>query len=306
MKYLLCFLLSCITLFVSSQNQIIRKLISEDKYKEASQLLSKELAKRPNDAELNFLKWKAAYYGGENAKENFKYLNKAIEIDPKFSEAYIARGLFFIRLLRFEDGRDDIEEAMKYVSNDTIRRDALMAMGSYYMSTRQQEKSMEMNLKVLESDSVYIPALNNLALNYQDLGKNEEALEVLCKIEKLDPKANYITINIGFVLNNLKRYNEAITYFDKAEKIKKEALVYSNRAFAKYNLQQYAGALSDINQSIKMFPSNSYAYMVRAKIYMDKGEKEKACTDLNTSLFYKYTEMYGDEVKELRDKHCIK
>lgn len=306
MKYIVCVILVAASLFTSAQKENIRKLIDQDKYKEANQLLSKELVKTPDDAELNFLKWKAAYYGGESAKENFPYLNKAIEFNPKYSEAFIARGLFFIRLLRFEDGREDIENALKYADIDTIKRDALMAMGSYYMSTRQHEKSMQMNLKVLETDSVYIPALNNLALNYQDLGKNEEALVVLYKIEKLDPKANYITINIGFVLNNLKRYKEAIEYFDKAEKVKKEALVYSNRAFAKYNLQQYAGALTDINQSIKMFSSNSYAYMVRAKIYLDKGDKEKACADLNTSLFYKYTEMYGDDVKELRDKNCIK
>jgi tetratricopeptide (TPR) repeat protein len=299
--------LSCIGLALIAQKDTFRKLVDDKKYKEAYQLADKELKKQPEDAEWNYMKWKASLLAGMDVKANFPLINKAIELNPSYSEAYCERGLFFLNILRFDDAKEDFEAAIKFANTDSLKNSALLGLGSYYSSTRQHEKAVAVYLSVLKQDSLNPGALNNLAMGYQDLGKFKEALEILYKIEKLNPDVIYAVVNIGFVLTKLEDYATAVTYFNKAEKIsKEEPLIYSNRAFAKYKLKDYSGALTDINKSIKMFETNSYAYMVRARIYLDKGEKEKACADLYTSLQYKYTEMYGDDVKELRDKHCIK
>ncbi len=305
---IICILcLSVVSLSLFSQHAEIEKLLKDKKYKEANQLVDKELAKTPNDAKLNFLKWDVNYRGGMDIKQNFKFLNRAIELDNTYSEAYIERGNFYMRILKFEDAKEDIDAAVKYANTDSLRKDALMSLGSYYNSTRKHQEGIDVNLMILKDDSLYVPALNNLALGYQDLGKLEEALEVLYKIERLEPKAIYGVVNIGFVLTKMEKFEKAVEYFDKAEKMSKnEPLVYSNRSYAKYKLKQYSGAMADINKSIKIFPTNSYAYRVRALIYLDLKDNDKACEDLNTALAYKYTEMYDDDVKQMRDKYCIK
>lgn len=301
---LLCFTLVSIAL--SAQQETVQKLLKEKRYKEADKYLDSELAKTPDNAALNFLKWKVNRMGNFAPETGFKYLNKAIDLDNKYSSAYVCRGIFYMDMLRFEDARDDFEAAIKCAANDSLLKEARLALGSYYTGTRKHQEAVAINLLVLQSDSVNIYALNNLALGYQDLGKLQEALNVLYKIEKLDTAAYYAIINIGFVLSKMDAYEKAISYFNKAEKLRKDPLVYSNRSYAEYKLKQYGPAMADINKSIKLFPGNSYAYRVRALIYLDQNNTDKACDDLKTALALKYTEMYDDDVKELRDKYCIK
>ena len=62
--------------------------------------------------------------------------------------------------------------------------------------------------------------------------------------------------------------------------------------------------MRDINKSIKIMPSNSYAYKIRALIYIEKGKAEKACEDLNIALSYGYTAQYGKEVEKLKRLNC--
>jgi tetratricopeptide (TPR) repeat protein len=301
----LCFALISFPVFAQAEEA--EKLIREKKYKEANQIIDKELAKKPNDASLNFLKWRARYNGGPDVKEYFKFLNRAIELNSSYSEAYCERGAFFMRMLRFEDAREDIDAAVKFANTDSTLKESLMMLAAYYQSTRNFDEAIKINLDILKKDSLDVPALNNLALGYQDVGQLDKALEVLYKIEKIDPKVVYSAVNIGFVLSKMDQYEKAIEYFDKAEKMSKnEPLIYSNRAYAKFKIKKYSDALSDINKSIKMFPSNSYAYRIRAQIYLETKNTDKACEDLNTSLGYKYTQIYGNEAKELRDKYCIK
>jgi tetratricopeptide (TPR) repeat protein len=302
--FLLAFLVCSMAL--SAQKTAVKELIEKKKYKEALQLVNKELAANPDDAELNFYKWEAGRSGGLEFKECFKYLNRAIALDGTYSEAYCDRGVSYLKMLRFDDAKDDIDAALKYARTDSLKRQALLVLASYYSDTRHHKEAVETNLKVLEYDSLNVPALNNLAMGYQDLGEMEKALSVLYRIEKLDPKAHYVVINIGFVLSKLDQYEKAIEYFNKAEKMDKDALVYSNRAYAKYKLKDYSGAMVDINKSIKLFPSNSYAYRVRGLIYLDQKNTDKACDDFAAALGLKYTEMYDDDVKQMRDKYCIK
>ena len=83
-----------------------------------------------------------------------------------------------------------------------------------------------------------------------------------------------------------------------------EPLGYSNRAYNKMMIEDLDGALLDINKSISIYPENSYAYMVRALILIEKKELIRACLDISKSLDEGFTEMYGERVKELKKTYC--
>jgi tetratricopeptide (TPR) repeat protein len=301
---LVFFLLSCFT--VVAQKETVYKLIKDKKYKEAHDFLNKEIAKTPDNAELYYLQSRVYYHEENKTKETISSLNKAIEKNSTYSAAYCDRGTIYTNLLMFQDGKDDIDAAIKYATTDSTLKQAKIALASYYAITRKNEQAVEIFNEVLISDSLNFGVLNNLAMVYQDMKDYDKSLEILYKLEKLKPDEIFVPVNIGFVLSHLEKYKEALEYFNKAEKIQKDALVYSNRAYVKHKLDDNKGALVDINKSIKLYPSNSYAYRVRALIYLATKNTDSACQDLYTALAYKYTEMYGDDVRELRDKYCIK
>lgn len=268
--------------------------------------MNKEIAQSPQNAELYLLQSRVYYYEENKTKEVFSYLNKAIDKNGTYSEAYCDRGNLYTNMLMFQDAKDDIDAALKYATTDSTVKQAKIALAAYYAITRNNEQAIEVFNDVLATDSLNFGVLNNLAMVYQDMKDYDKSLEILYKLEKLKPDEIFVPVNIGFVLSHLEKYQEALVYFNKAEKIQKDALVYSNRAYVKHKLDDNKGALVDINKSIKLYPSNSYAYRVRALIYLATKNTDAACQDLYTALSYKYTEMYGNDVKELRDKHCIK
>ncbi|NML39719.1 tetratricopeptide repeat protein [Chitinophaga sp. G-6-1-13] len=74
---------------------------------------------------------------------------------------------------------------------------------------------------------------------------------------------------------------------------------------AKYQLKDLKNALKDIQRSVALDPKNSYAYRNRALVYLAMKQPDKACEDLHRAINLGYTTMYGDDVQQLLEKHCI-
>ena len=66
------------------------------------------------------------------------------------------------------------------------------------------------------------------------------------------------------------------------------------------------GAMGDVNKSIELYPSNSYAFRNRALIFIEMNKIQDACNDLQRSSELGFTKMYGSEVDDLRTKYCMK
>ncbi len=80
--------------------------------------------------------------------------------------------------------------------------------------------------------------------------------------------------------------------------------MYNNRSFAKFNIKDFEGALLDVNKSINLDSKNSFAYKVRANVYLEKKDNVNACKDLKKALELGYTKDFGSDVQELLDKNC--
>ena len=100
-------------------------------------------------------------------------------------------------------------------------------------------------------------------------------------------------------------HKKAIEYFDKVLSFNpNEPLGYSNRSFNLYKLGDLKAALKDIDESIKLYPGNSYAYRIKALIYFEQGKTKKGCENIQIALDYGFTAMYGDEVVKLQNEKC--
>ncbi|SFW85433.1 tetratricopeptide repeat protein [Chitinophaga sancti] len=84
-----------------------------------------------------------------------------------------------------------------------------------------------------------------------------------------------------------------------------DGVAYNNRGYVKYKKNDLKEALKDIERAIKYYPANSYAFRNRALIYFAMKQPDKACVDLQRAIQLGFTPMYGNEVQELLEKHCL-
>jgi tetratricopeptide (TPR) repeat protein len=154
-------------------------------------------------------------------------------------------------------------------------------------------------------DSLAPGILNNLALVADELGHSEEAFAWMAKYIALDTTEYSGYLNMGFMLATRERYPEALHYYGPAEKRGAfDGLFLNNRGYAKLMSGDTEGALEDIERSIKIVPSNSYAYRNRGLAYHRSGRNDEACTAFETALALGCTKPYGNDVKLAYDAYC--
>jgi Tfp pilus assembly protein PilF len=88
---------------------------------------------------------------------------------------------------------------------------------------------------------------------------------------------------------------------DQIERINKGLIA---RGLADQDAHDIKGAIEDINKSLKIYPENSYAYKIKALIYIEKKDFKTACENLELAQSKKYKQTYGNEVEELIAKYC--
>jgi len=120
--------------------------------------------------------------------------------------------------------------------------------------------------------------------------------------------------NQGFNFLTQENYTAAIPFFDKAIALFTEemnpllqqplALSFNNRGYCLLQSGDPESAIKDIDYSLVLFPSNSYAYRNRAKVHLYLKDTPAACLDLQKALEFGFSNMYGSEVQELKEIHC--
>lgn len=159
-------------------------------------------------------------------------------------------------------------------------------------------------LKANDADALYCRAICFIETN-----QPEKALSDFDKVIELDPSFEEAYINRAFYIKDKKGdYKGAIEDYNKYLEITKDGDVsyaLNNRGFAKYKLELYPEAISDIQESILMNPDNSFAFKNLAVVYLAIDSLNLACENLQKSLDLGFTEKFGAEVQELINTHCI-
>jgi Flp pilus assembly protein TadD len=79
----------------------------------------------------------------------------------------------------------------------------------------------------------------------------------------------------------------------------KFAYAHNNRGFCKFKQGNVKEGLRGVNLSLKLDPSNAYAYKFRGVIYQAQGKLNLAREDFLKALELGYTQKYDDEVGRL-------
>lgn len=177
------------------------------------------------------------YYG--NYSKCLEDSSQAISLDPELWRAHQDHGKCSINLGDYEQAVADLELYVLKVSDDS--------MGWY-----------------------------DLGIAYRRVGDLTESVEAYNKALDLNPDYYEAMINRGRVLIDLERYLEAVADFTRALTYGEIYLAYSGRADAYYELGMFENARKDYEESIGLFPYESYPYCRLAPVYFELSRYEDA------------------------------
>ena len=162
--------------------------------------------------------------------------------------------------------------------------------------------------QAIELENDYIDAYYVRALCYGNLKKYDKAVNDFNKVIELNPEYKDAYINRGYyVFEKTGDFQGAIDDYNKFLDLNIDgdnAFAFNNRGYAKYKLNDYVGAMDDIQESIRLNPDNSFVYKNRALIYIGLDSLSVACQDLEKANILGFSDEYGPEVNDLITKFC--
>ena len=179
--------------------------------------------------------------------EAINAFTRAIEIEPRYAEAYVKRGLAYYRSAQYETAIADYTETLKL---KRYQADAHASRGDAYQSLGNMQRAIEdysASLKRRRSSHV----IQKRAETYFKHGDTQKAL------------ADYDAL--------IKRKPTAMAYYGRGN-------VYLHLAI-RGNENRLKLALSDLDQAIALEPRFASAYVSRAQVHTQLGDRTLANRD---------------------------
>lgn len=294
-----------------------KQLLHEKKKKEVLKLMESEIAARPADAGLYFLRAKVR----EDLKDYegmIKDLDRAIAISPRYTDAFVLRARANFMLSEMTVSNEyanryvkDVEAALKLNPSHPAANDA---RGVYLASRSNYKDAIAAFSKAIAGDKTEYVYFEHRAMAYNALGDRKKALADLQKATSLTFESYDIWVHLAETYDALGQYNQALDCYDKVIKAKpkkiplvqkrgnffmkwhryKEAIadfdrviadsafdddVFRLRGEAHLALKQFDPALKDFNEAIELSPELSENYGARARAYRAMGKIDLARKD---------------------------
>jgi len=334
MKHTLTLLLIFATTLLSAQVPTVQELLDQAKtqektgdYNNALPFYEMALRLEPKNAEIYNIR-AAAYQEREMYREAKNDFDRAILLDAKNPKYYNRRAILFNLLNYSEYAIRDADKALEY-AGDNLNEKSF----AYYQRAvaKTNNGRLEGALEDYNSALANSPAPSTemvvLLKSASVLGQLNRTKEAINRLETLVTKYPDFTAgynNLGYQYIKEEQYLKAIDVFNRLIKLiearpdkdyemeaavvktdgTEKALPLNNRGFAKLKLGDKKEALKDINASLKIDPTNPYAYKNRALVYLADKKNKDACADLQKALDLGYTKTYGNEAQELVNEYC--
>jgi len=223
--------------------------------------------------------------------------NKAIEINPGFIKAYLARAVCKYYIGDFNGALSDVDAAIK-INPENANPYCVKALLIDLRARNLEQKKTNVKVDSLYAEAIMYftlaikldPSLLDAYLNRGDLytllKKDTLAIEDYTSVILLDPTRANVYLSRSTSYYELKKYNEAIEDCNKAIGISPNYVdAYIMRANLKNLNKDYDGAIADYSQLIKIDPEDKYTYyQFRGIAKSGKLDHAGAIADLTTCI----------------------
>lgn len=170
---------------------------------------------------LGLMKEKAMEIQDVNLKNSFlqqavQAFDRAIQILPKYSDAWGQKGLAYYRLGDFEQADAAYKVAIQHNPNNV---NVLSNWGSMYFQTKRYQEAKVVYERALQANPNHLDAVANYGATLGTLGEYQQAIFYFKKAIALRPnEANYYRM-VGITYQNMGNQQQANIYLQKAQQL---------------------------------------------------------------------------------------
>lgn len=176
-------------------------------------------------------------------------------------------------------------ELTKLKNTDTLYKKIIRTRVDSYMATEDFLSAIEDWKELIELNPNEHTYYEGIAFGYWAIGNLINCVANIDIAYKLAPSDPTVLSNMAYYYSESGKFKECINYATTGLQQKNldnnnRGLLLNNRGYAYLNLKEYDKALIDINNSIAVFPDNSFPYFYRAIANIELNKMETVCQDL--------------------------
>lgn len=198
---------------------------------------------------------------------------KTIQLDPKKTDAYLKRGMYYYHKKQDADALKDFNKAIELKCSNT---DVYYLRGKILVQKGNVNDALSDFNTVIKANPMHSESLLERGKIWLNQKKYEPALKDLntCVANRLNTEEIYATraecyLQMGRFDDALRDYNTLIDIF-KTKDIK----VYAMHADANYKKNDLPAAIKDCNKMVALNREYAPAYLLRGKIYKQQGKSK--------------------------------
>jgi tetratricopeptide (TPR) repeat protein len=207
-------------------------------------------------------------------KAAISYLNKAVEIYPKYSNAWMLLGNAHFGLYSSADTA--IYYYRKAIAETPSYGDAYYNIG-YLLTGKKNEEAIDAFRQVLRANPKHLEALYHMAICYKNLHQPDSALFVLGKLKSIKNNMVKAYQLSGLIYGESGRLEEAALNLRKAVELDPDNVEnYLNLGIAYGKMGNTAKAVEILSSAHQQDPSNANVLMAIGVSYQNAGDMQKA------------------------------
>ena len=254
---------------------------SQEKFKEAAELLTKAARISPNDASIQYNLAKAMVDCSE-IKESIPHHKKAVELAPNNSEAWLNYGKTLSQLGLHEEALVNFKKA---VTLNAHFAEAWSNQGNALHELKRYEEAIDCFDTAINLKPELAEAWSNKGNTLHELKRYEEAIDCFDIALSYQPNSAAVLSNKGNALNELKHYEAALDCFDKALNLNPElAEAWSNQGNTLLQLKRYEAAIYCFDKALNLKPTFTEAWANKGSALLELKRYEEAVTHYDKAL----------------------
>ena len=262
----------------------VRLMLKEQKILEALNVARDTSQRFPDDVEgMGVLG--ACFRANEEITDSLEVLNRAIELNPNYAEAFINRGLIRLSQENKPEALTDLEQAHRLKPHIKQIWDLVLRL---HAEAKQYSEAILLLIKMIEIDPNYEKSFSLLAAFNQKADDSALAVKSFEKVLEVRPGMASMHLNLGIALNKQGEANTAIGHFKKALAIRPDhAEAYYNMGNALKAQGKLEEAIESYNKALAIKPDYVEAYSNMGVTLKDQGKLEEAIEAYNKALAIK-------------------
>lgn len=225
--------------------------------------------------------------------------SEAIERNPFIPEAYEVRGVARQNSGKYREAVDDYDHASQLLPNN---RNLMFNKALALQQLEATDSAMTVFNELLDLHPSYANAYVARARLKAEQTDTIGAMADLNHALELSSNLAYAyVIRASLYMASPNTYDKAEADISEAIRLEpKEGNLYVNRAFLRYNCDDYFGAMADYDYAIQLDPLNSAAIYNRALLRMESRDNDRAIVD-----FTRVLELDSEDYRALYNRTLI-